>query len=206
MTSGWCSDWQRPSSHVLKEACGNQPNDPVARLTNLGWVCIGPTLVEEFCRNSRSHFTRTYQSSQVNKPPPPDDILHAFWEVEPLAIRDTTEQTMTAEERAAVQWVAETLKCNDGWYKIGVPWKEGVLKLTSNYEVEFDKLTSQEKSLRRKGPEVMKAYSKIFETMRKRITYRRYPSQKLRSSSFCHTFQWSEKIELQRRSVSSLTL
>jgi len=29
--------------HVLKKACGNQPNDPVAWLTNLGWVCFGPT-------------------------------------------------------------------------------------------------------------------------------------------------------------------
>ena len=64
--------------HVLKEACGDQPNDPVTRLTNLGWVCFGPTLVEEFRRNTHSHFTRTYRSSQVNKPPPPDDILRAF--------------------------------------------------------------------------------------------------------------------------------
>ena len=50
--------------HVLKEACGDQPNDPVARLTNLGWVCFGPTLVEEFRRNTHSHFTRTNQSRE----------------------------------------------------------------------------------------------------------------------------------------------
>ena len=102
--------------HVLKEAYGNQANDPVARLTNLGWVCFGPTLVEEFRRNSRSHFTRTYRSSQVNKSPPPDDILHALWELESLGIRDTTEQTMAAEVREAVERVVETLKCNDGRY------------------------------------------------------------------------------------------
>ena len=46
--------------HVLKEACGNLANDPVACLTNLGWVCFGPILVEEFHRHSRSHSTRTY--------------------------------------------------------------------------------------------------------------------------------------------------
>ena len=40
--------------HVLKEACGDQPNDPIARLTNLGWVCFGPTLVEEFRHNTHS--------------------------------------------------------------------------------------------------------------------------------------------------------
>ena len=43
--------------HMVKKACGNQPNDPVARLTNLGWVCFGPTLVEEFRPNSCSHST-----------------------------------------------------------------------------------------------------------------------------------------------------
>ena len=64
--------------HVVKEACDDQPNDPVARLTNLGWVCFGPTLVEEFRRNTHSHFTRTYRSSQVNKPLPPDDICVHF--------------------------------------------------------------------------------------------------------------------------------
>ena len=74
--------------HVLKEACGDQPNDSIARLTNLGWVCFGPTLVEEFRRNNHSHFTRTYRSSQVNKLPPPDDILRAFWELESLGIVD----------------------------------------------------------------------------------------------------------------------
>lgn len=40
--------------HVLKEACGDQPNDPVARLTNQGWVCFGPILVEEFQHNTHS--------------------------------------------------------------------------------------------------------------------------------------------------------
>ena len=120
--------------HVLKEACGDQPNDPVARLTNLGWVCFGPTLVEEFRLNTHSHFTRTYRSSQVNKSPPPDDILRAFWELESLGITDQAEQQMTAEEKAAVAQVAETLEFESGRYKIGIPWKEGEPKLANNYE------------------------------------------------------------------------
>lgn len=46
--------------HVLREACGNQSNDPVVRLTNLGWVSFGHTLMEGSLRNCPSHFTRTY--------------------------------------------------------------------------------------------------------------------------------------------------
>ena len=79
--------------HVLKEACGDQPNDPIARFRNFGWVCFGPTLVEDFRCNTHSHSTGTYCcSSQVNKPPPPGDILRAFWELEPLTIVDKPEQ------------------------------------------------------------------------------------------------------------------
>ncbi len=107
--------------HVLKEACGEEPNDPVTRLTNLGWVCFGPTLVEEFRRNTYSHFTRTYRSSQVNKPPPPEDILRSFWELESLGITDQAEQQMTTKEKVVVAQVAETLELKNGRYKIGIP-------------------------------------------------------------------------------------
>ena len=161
--------------HVLKEVWCDQPSHHVAHLTNLGWVCFASTLVEEFRRNSHSHFTRTYRSSQINKPPPPDDILRAFWEVESLGIKDETEQLMTAEERAAVEQVAETLEFENGRYKIGVPWKEGEPKLINSYDVALARLKSQEKSLKRKGPEVMEAYSKIFEEYEKKDYIRRYP-------------------------------
>ena len=70
--------------------------------------------------------------------------------------------------KTAVERVAETLKYNDQRYKIGVSWKEGKPKLTNNYEVAFERLKSQEEPLRRKGPEVMKAYTKIFDDYEKK--------------------------------------
>ena len=165
--------------HVLKEACGDQPNDPIARLTNLGWVCFGPTLVEEFRRNSHSHFTRTYRSSQVNKPPPPDDILRAFWELESMGIVEKPEQRMTAEERAAVAQVSETLEVRKGRYKIGIPWREGEPKLANNYEVALMRLKNQEKSLKRKGAEVMEAYNKIFQDYKRKDYIRQVPKSEV---------------------------
>ena len=50
---------------VLQEICGNKPDDPVARLTTLGWVCFGPTLVEDYRRKTKSHFTRTHRTSHI---------------------------------------------------------------------------------------------------------------------------------------------
>ena len=174
--------------HGLKEACGDQPNDPIARLTNLGWVCFGPTLVEEFRRNTHSHFTRTYRSSQVNKPPPPDDILRAFWELESLGIVDKPGQRMTAEERAAAAQVSETLEVRNGRYRIGIPWKEGEPKFTNNYDVALVRLKSQEKSLNRKGPEVMEAYNKIFQDYEKKDYIRQVPQSEVEKQWFLPHF------------------
>lgn len=120
----------------------------------------------------------------VNKLPPHDDSLCAFWELESLGIKDITEEMMTAEERAAVERVTETLECNNRWYKIGVPWKEGEPKLRNNYEVALDRLRSQEKSLKKKGPEVMKTYSKIFEDYEKKNYIQKVPKSEAEEQWF----------------------
>lgn len=52
---------------VLKDVSGSQPTDPIARLTNLGWVCFWPTLVEDHRKESRVHFTRTYRSCKKSR-------------------------------------------------------------------------------------------------------------------------------------------
>ena len=169
--------------HVLKEACGDQPNDPIARLTNLGWVRFGPTLVEEFRRNTHSHFIRTYRSSHVNKTPPPDDILRAFWELESLGIMDKSEHRMTAEERAAVVQVSETLEVRKGRYK----WNPLEL-FTNNYDVALVRIKSQEKSLKRKGPEVIEAYNKIFQEYEKKNYIRQVPQSEVEKQWFLPHF------------------
>ena len=47
-----------PIFHMhLKDIPGAEPNDPIVRLTNLGWVRFRPTWVENFRRDTRSHCT-----------------------------------------------------------------------------------------------------------------------------------------------------
>ena len=172
---------------VLNEVHGGLPNDPIARLTTLGWICFGPTLVEEFRRQSQSHFTRTYRSSQINPQPPPDDILRKFWELEALGIKETADKpVMTIDERAATTTVAESLKFINGRYEVGIPWKAGELKLTNNYQAALLRLQSQEKFLRKKNPDIVEAYSKVFDDYEKKAYIQRVP--KSRSSGSCHIF------------------
>ena len=165
---------------VLKEVPGAKPNDPIGRLTNLGWVCFGPTLVENFRRDSRSYFSRTYRSQVIDQRQPPDDAIRKFWELDAIGIKEETSPAMTAEEKAAVEKVSESLKFKDRRYEIGIPWKDGEPKLADNYEVTFKRLESQERSLRKKGTDVMKAYNQIFEDYERKGYIREVPKSEAR--------------------------
>ncbi len=160
---------------VLKEVPGAKPNDPIRRLTNLGWVCFGPTLVENFRRDSRSYFSRTYRSQVIDQRQPPDDAIRKFWELDAIGIKEETSPAMTAEEK-----VSESLKFKDGRYEIGILWKDGEPKLADNYEVTFKRLESQERSLRKKGTDVMKAYNQIFEDYERKGYIREVPKSEAR--------------------------
>ncbi len=165
---------------VLKEVPGAKPNDPIGRLTNLGWVCFGPTLLENFRRDSRSYFSRTYRSHVIDQRQPPDDAIRKFWELDAIGIKEETSPAMTAEEKAAVEKVSESLKFKDGRYEIGILWKDGEPKLADNYEVAFKRLESQERSLRKKGTDVMKAYNQIFEDYERKGYIREVPKSEAR--------------------------
>ena len=95
----------RQFHHVLKEIHGSAPTDPIARLTHLGWVCFGPTQLENHHRRSHSHFTCTYRTSQVEMSP--DEQLRQFWELEALGIRDNNDQIL--DEKEAVAKVSNTV-------------------------------------------------------------------------------------------------
>ena len=52
----------------------------------------------------------------------------------------------------------------NGRYDVGIPWKAGEPKLINNYQAALLRFQSQEKSaLRKKSPDIMKAYSKVFD-------------------------------------------
>ena len=175
--------------HVLNEIHGSLPNYPIACLTNLGWVCFGPTLVDEFRRESRSHFTRTYRTQQVDRQPPPEDILRKFWDLEVLGIKDTgNQQAMTADERAATAAVAGSLKFEGGRYEVGIPWKHGEPDLSSNYDAAILRLESQERSLRKKGTDIVEAYGKILQEYEKKGYIAKVPTSTAKEQWFLPHF------------------
>ena len=142
---------------------GSKPADPIGRLTHLGWVCFAPTIGEEHRRKSRSHFTRTYRSCQVEQSTVQrhDDQLRHFWELEALGIKDADDRTL--DEKEAVAKVTASVIYDKGRYSVGIPWKKEEPNLNNNYDMALRRLKSQEKALGRKGPEAVQAYNKIIE-------------------------------------------
>ncbi len=121
-------------------------------------------MVEEHRCKSSSHFTRTYRSNHVeqSKYRQQDDQLRQFWELEALGITENQDHK-TPDEQEAIAKVTASLVRSEGRYSVGIPWKKGEPKLENNYDVALERLKSQEKTLRRKGPEAMRAYDKIIE-------------------------------------------
>ena len=135
-----------PLFHLaLREVPGSRPSDPIARLTNLGWVCFGPfgpTLVRTFRQETRTHFTRTYRTNQNEavQQQAPGDILRHFWELESLGIKEHTDQPMTIDDKAAIKLVSQVLENKDGRYQVTMPWKDGEPKLDNNFEAAMHRL------------------------------------------------------------------
>ncbi|XP_028393185.1 uncharacterized protein LOC114517596 [Dendronephthya gigantea] len=152
--------------HVTQEKCGPEINDPIARKTNLGWVCFGPTSTENVRNYSRIHVTRTYQSDQYETKgnDTTNKLLRKFWELDSMGIRDEDSKPLTPDEARATKSAEETLHhLQDNRYEIGIPWRVNEPRFTNNYEQALSRLVSLERSLRKKGAEVSSSYQEIIE-------------------------------------------
>ena len=145
---------------VLREVPGKQVDEPIARLTKLGWVCFGPTQACSPHQTSRSHLSvRTYRTDSTAVET--NSLLRKFWELEAIGIQDNGDQVWTPDEQAAVSRVEKTRVMMDGRYEVGIPWKENEPKFYNNYEMAYSRLENLEKSLRKKGDRVATEYDNI---------------------------------------------
>lgn len=123
-----------------------QPGQPVARLTPLGWTCVGQIL-----SNGSSDQTFFVKDQELNT------ALRKFWEIEEVS---TEKQPLYSEsEQAALNQSEQSLRIVDDRYEIGIPWKESKDKLENNYEMARKRLENTEKRLN-KNPEIRETYSK----------------------------------------------
>ena len=152
----------------------HQVNDPIARRTNLGWVCVGPTSTNSARNGSRIHVTRTYKSDQAATKcnDSTNNFLRKFWELDSMGIREEDSQPLTPDEVRATKLAEETLHHR---YEIGIPWKVNEPRFTSNYKQAISRLVSLERSLRKKGVEVSTSYNSIIEEYLEKCYVRKVP-------------------------------
>ena len=152
---------------VQREVNGPNDDDPIGRLTNLGWVCFGRTLHSSLQRDNRAHVTRTYHTATIppaSFEPTTNDTLKRFWDLESLGIKDDPGlQVFTPDEKAAIDKAKETQQFKDSHYEIGIPWRKGEPKFSDNYSVALSRLESLEKSLLKKEPEIKEAYQNVID-------------------------------------------
>ena len=100
-----------PQFHTsIKEVKGKN-GDPIARLTPLGWTCVGQPVTPT---TQLTNFIRTFQLREIEDL---DYTLRRFWEIENEGTN--TKSVMTADEKKTVKLVQDSIKYKDGCYEVG---------------------------------------------------------------------------------------
>ena len=135
-----------------------QPGEPIARLTPLGWTCIGSP-EDSHIEGQETHFS-TFFSQDREQMNEVNDTLRSFWEIE--ASGTVSSPIMSKDDRSVLQKTEESLTYSHGRYSVAIPWKESAPKLHDNYQMAVKRLENTEKRLR-KNPEVAEMYEQTIE-------------------------------------------
>ena len=95
----------------IQDVKGN-PGEPIARLTPLGWTCIGSPYAD--ATRAQSHYTFFQQDSGDLS-----QLVRMFWELE--EIQSTV--LVKPDEKLARNIVADSMTYGNGHYSVGMPWK-----------------------------------------------------------------------------------
>lgn len=119
-----------------------KPGEPIARLTPLGWTCIGNPDND----NNLTHFNYTYFVGKANDTSECDVLLKKFWDIEHVkSIGD--DEILSVEDKEAVKIVEASMRYNNGRYEVAVPWKSDPGELPNNYNMAYRRLENTEKRL-----------------------------------------------------------
>ena len=138
--------------YSYQDVRGAAIGDPIARLTPLGWTCVG---VPSKNKVRQTNFVRTYFVKHENEL---NDTLRKFWEIEQISKIDPESVPLSVNDKAAVNHVQQSLVYENGAYQVSLPWKPEKTNLTNNYDVAVNRLQNLNKKLNRQ-PEIREAYA-----------------------------------------------
>ena len=143
--------------HYSIQDIRGKPGEPVARLTPLGWTCIGGTA---YSANGpfNTNFNRAYFINKADKDL--NQTLQKFWEIDTSGSLTEKETLLSVEDSYALREVSQSLKFEDGRYEVAMPWKPNAPELPNNYEMAMSRLQSTERGLL-KNRDIGKAYNDV---------------------------------------------
>jgi len=133
--------------HMSLREIKGESGDPIARLTPLGWTCVGPTSQQNVKDDSFVSFFASDRELDVT--------LQQFWKTEHIEI---DKPVMSCDDRVAYGIAKDTIVQKDNSYEISIPWKENRQVLGNNYDMALSRLKNTEKRLK-KDPVIGQAYS-----------------------------------------------
>ena len=136
----------------LEEVRG-KVGEPIARLTPLGWTCVGGPMGRSY--KHQTNFIRTFLTRSEEL----DVSLRRMWEIEEL---DTEKTMMCKTDEEIYRTTKETMRSIDGKIEVGLPWKKEKVDLQLNTVVADKRLKllvqrlSKDEKLRKEYSEVIK--------------------------------------------------
>ena len=154
--------------HCSLQDIGGGSGEPIARLTPLGWTCIGGP----YMNNSISTNLTFFQHDIADL----GGLVRRFWEIEELPSKSSI--LVKPEEKIALAIVSDSLAYNDGHYSVSVPWKSAQPELPNNYKMAVNRLENTEKRLLR-APEIASAYQDVLNRYKEKAYIRQVPQHEV---------------------------
>ncbi|XP_047129507.1 uncharacterized protein LOC124809450 [Hydra vulgaris] len=123
---------------AIKEVKGGF-NEPVARLTPLGWICVGGT-----GKSLQTHFAIITSSTKEIEDA--NNTIKKLLEIEGDEEMQFRKTMTSPEDSTALNIVTNSLKTENGRYELKLPWKDN-RHLDNNYTMALNRLQNTEKQL-----------------------------------------------------------
>ena len=140
--------------HFSLQDVRGESGQPIARLTPLGWTCVG--LVDEQQPDDITNFARTYFVTEETDVSNINAVLQKFWEIDSSAIEKSS---LLCENKRILENTENTIQLVDGRYTVSISWKSDKIVLPNNYSMALRRLQNLEKSLVT-NPKIAKSYQK----------------------------------------------
>lgn len=130
--------------YSMRDICA-APGQPSARLTPLGWTCVGSPNRHNSYKLMQTNYGMTYFVKGQSKLDDLNVTLKQFWEIERLP---EAKPLLAEAERLATNRAESSLQFTDNRYRVAVPWKhEAKLDdIPNNYKMAMNRLQNTEKT------------------------------------------------------------